>query len=769
MAAMPVITDIVPPGPGTYGVASRPAVTVVFSEPVNVTGSPSIAVRIGAVDRAFTNGFAVREQNAVTFTYAPQTGDNGSLTITGPIRLDGGTIKGDDGSDAALSFPAEEAPGVIFDTVPPAAPFVNAVTPASPRFDQPFTVTGTAEPGSRVYVGTADARTLFNSLTDANGNWSVAASPQPAGTYTWEARATDHGGSSPPTSFTFTVQHAPPTPGVPTITRVGPPAAGTYNAEYRGFVLIHVQFSEPVIVTGSPVMVTRIGSTTTEFRASGGTNSDTVLFGGSVPWDREGTLSITGPLLLNGGTIRGHDGDDASLSFTPVEAPEVFIDSILPAAPVINGVSPASPTSEQSFTSAGTAEPGATVHTTFPENMSAPVNVDGNWWMTFPPRAEGTYTFFLYTTDPAGNDSHWQRAANNGVPVSITVQPTPTGRPTITSQPQSYAATEGSTVTFSTATSAANATFQWHYNGAPIANATGSTLIIENATPQQTGLYTAVVTESGAFTVSNPAILGLASNVKVVGPGTEVLTDVVHPNGNIYDQVLPGGAALTVTANPQQVTRTSWVDLSGDIIQAEFSGAGSLSIVLAVPSGPAVAENYNQPDVAYMRGHAGLVITGADETTNVAVFSVGRITAVDQSLFREGVDYHGVADLAFIAIASANGSFGGVYAGNANFWSTRGSTGIHAPGVRFNGPVNICEITATEEATPVILLGAVTDAHIAGGDLAQTNGRAVQVSGLTKLRFVAGMTSHGRELPALICQGRLEENGSDVTAKLVSP
>jgi hypothetical protein len=42
---------------------------------------------------------------------------------------------------------------------------------------------------------------------------------------------------------------------------------------------------------------------------------------------------------------------------------------------------------------------------------------------------------------------------------------------------------------------------------------------------------------------------------------------------------------------------------------------------------PAPAANYNQPGVNYVRGHVGIVITGADETTNLSVFSVGRIIA----------------------------------------------------------------------------------------------------------------------------------------------
>jgi hypothetical protein len=57
--------------------------------------------------------------------------------------------------------------------------------------------------------------------------------------------------------------------------------------------------------------------------------------------------------------------------------------------------------------------------------------------------------------------------------------------------------------------------------------------------------------------------------------------------------------------------------------------------------------------------------------------------------------------------------------------------------------------------------------NITGGDLLQSNNRAVQVSGVGQLRFVAGTTSHNDLLPAQTNKGRLEQNGADVTAQIV--
>lgn len=304
------------------------------------------------------------------------------------------------------------------------------------------------------------------------------------------------------------------------------------------------------------------------------------------------------------------------------------------------------------------------------------------------------------------------------------------------------------------------AEIEWHFNGRAIG--TGETLVIEGIQPDLTGLY-AAVQGGDAGTTSEPAILGIASRAKLVGLGTEVGSNIVHPNRNVYDQVLLQGSAATLTADPGEVTRISFVDLTDDIVQVEFSGAGALTVVLENFSGPALAANYNQPDVAYMKGHAGIVITGADETTHVAVFSVGSANSVNQGLFRSNVTYDGVADIAYLAIMSANGKFGGIRAGNVNFFATKGFTGIYAPEVQFRGPVFVGEINAFDSASPVLVIGAVTDVRVTGGDLQQPNNRPVRVAGFTQLQFTAGSSSHGAIWPARANQGRLEYGGVDVT------
>lgn len=774
--AAPMVKSIATPPPGEYGVGSTTSIGLLFDEAVLVTGVPSVEVHIGAMTRQFVYDPSIFSGSAsvqVNFRYQLQAGDDGTLNVTGPISLNGGTIKAKDGTDAQLTFTPAADPRVIYDATPPPAPVIS-ISPASPNSEQAFTLSGTAEPGSTVFFRAGSAG---SAVADASGNWSLTFGPRAAGTYTYAAAARDRAGNvSAASNLSFTVQPETPPPGAPVVTGLTLPADRYYgegtvrNDPHEMYITVN--FNARVIVTGAPTLALKVGSA---LRMSGAPRSANTGLGFTsitfpyVPlYTDDGSLTVTGPIMLNGGTIKSESGADASLSFASVDAPGVIIDLVSPAYPTVTGLSPRSPTPDQSFTLSGTAEPFCTVGVSNePQAPTAPVDANGNWSLTFPPRATGTYTLLIYTRDRANNTSY-PPISSGGTPVTVTVQTTPTGGPPITTPPTNRLGTAGSSVTIIAGSVAPNATYQWNYNGAAIAGATNATLTVDNLAPGHTGLYSVVASDSGGSTLSPPAALGLLTDQKVLGAGQEVGSNIVHPNGNVYDQTLLTGSAVTLTADPGQVSRASWVDMNNEIVQVEFSGAGTLSIVLAVPSGPAPAQNYNQPGVAYMKGHAGLVITGANRSTNVSIFSVGRMTAVNQAIFRDDVNYEGVANLAFLAILSDDGGFGGIRAGNANFWSTRGVTGIFAPRVHFYGPVYLCEITATEDATPMLLLGSASDTRITGGDLLQTNGRAVQVSGLTQLRFTAGSTSDGQILPALACRGRLEDNSHDVTAQVAA-
>ena len=63
---------------------------------------------------------------------------------------------------------------------------------------------------------------------------------------------------------------------------------------------------------------------------------------------------------------------------------------------------------------------------------------------------------------------------------------------------------------------------------------------------------------------------------------------------------------------------------------------------------------------------------------------------------------------------------------------------------------------------------AQADAHVTGGNFSQLNGRAVQVAGVSSVRFEAGTDSQGRPLAAQTNQAQFEQDGQVVTQQVVS-
>jgi cyclophilin family peptidyl-prolyl cis-trans isomerase len=365
------------------------------------------------------------------------------------------------------------------------------------------------------------------------------------------------------------------------------------------------------------------------------------------------------------------------------------------------------------------------------------------------PRAIGTASVLVWATDTNGNIAE------------TTFVVTVAAGPVFTTQPVSQNVAVGGSVVLSAGATGGTG-YRWQHNGVDVVNATAATLTLSNVQPRDAGIYTAIVSDGSGAIASRPAIVGVTTNEKVTGDAEEVGTNIVHANHNVYDQVLLKGPAATVTADPGQVLRLSYVDLTDDIVQVEFSGAGTLSIVLDNATGPATPINYNQT-IAYMKGHATIVIAGANETTNVSVFSVGRATAVNQALFRDDVSYDGMADIALLAISSTNGHIAGVRTANTRYLATRGLTGVYAPNVQIDGPLYVGDVVAADRASPMLVTAGVGDARVTGGDLLQANARSVQIEGLTQLLMDAGTDSNANPQPPLTIRGRLELNGADVT------
>src|SRR6202011_288968 len=95
---------------GSYTTGTSVPVTVTFSETVNVTGTPKLALNSGGT-ASYVSGSG---SNALTFTYTVAAGENAThldCASAASLTLNGGTIKDAATNAAALTLPAPGAAG----------------------------------------------------------------------------------------------------------------------------------------------------------------------------------------------------------------------------------------------------------------------------------------------------------------------------------------------------------------------------------------------------------------------------------------------------------------------------------------------------------------------------------------------------------------------------------------------------------------------------------------------------------------------------------
>ena len=220
------------------------------------------------------------------------------------------------------------------------------------------------------------------------------------------------------------------------------------------------------------------------------------------------------------------------------------------------------------------------------------------------------------------------------------------------------------------------------------------------------------------------------------GSGEIVGTNIPHPNGNVFDQILLTGESLKVRADTDQITRVSFLDLYDDIVQVEYSGSGVMTVLMdpETYSSPALPVKYNQ-QVAYVKGRPRLQVEGADASTFISIFTVGKINAVNQNLFLQGVVYDAVADVSLLEVVNSL-SMGGILCANTRFSASKGKVGIDARNIPIAVRLTVGEIDADEDAVPYFMVGEGSftvnasnpGLRLTGGNLQQSNGASIIVA-----------------------------------------
>jgi hypothetical protein len=294
---------------GTYRAGQLVPVTVRFSEPVEVTGTPRLTLATGATQRpaGYASGSGT---DTLTFEYTVQDGDNaGDLdyAATGSLSPNGGAIRDAAGNGAALTLPAPGAAGslganraIVVDTAAPAAPTavtlasgggcVNLATRAAVAIEVAVPATSSGADTIRVTVTDSNGSVLIFTRPAINGGGTVSFSGLDLtglaeGVLTLRGYAGDvAGNSSSPLINTYTKDTV--VPGAPASVALtnGLGAGNSYiNRSNRGAVSFQV--------TWSPDAANSAGDTiSVALTTSGGPASAT----GSGPRGAGASLAVTG-------------------------------------------------------------------------------------------------------------------------------------------------------------------------------------------------------------------------------------------------------------------------------------------------------------------------------------------------------------------------------------------------------------------------------------------------------------------------------------------
>lgn len=225
----------------SYKAGNGIAITVAFSEVVNVTGTPQLTLNSGGT-ASYASG---TNSNLLTFNYTVLAGQNSTdldYSSTSALTLNGGAIKDSAGNDANLTLAAPGGPAslgnnksIVIDTAAPTAPSApvlaansdSGVAGDNRTNNTTPTFTGTAELGSTVTIFDGSTQVGTGATTPA-GNYSIAVSALTTGSHTITAKATDVAGNVSTASDSLAIIIDNVVPAAPTLT--SPTLAVSTNA-----------------------------------------------------------------------------------------------------------------------------------------------------------------------------------------------------------------------------------------------------------------------------------------------------------------------------------------------------------------------------------------------------------------------------------------------------------------------------------------------------------------------------------------------------------
>jgi len=335
---------------GTYGVGEIIDILVIFSEPVNITGTPQLTLETGSVN-AVIDYSSGNLTNTLIFSYTVALGHTSldlDYTSTSALSLNGGTIRDLVGNSADLTLSSPGGSGslgdnkdIIIDTTSPSITNVTSNKPngtygvgeiidISITFSEAVYVTGT--PQLTLETGTVDAIidytsgsgtiTLTFTYTVASGHTSSDLGYESINALSGTIRdvaTNDANKTLPAPGATGSLSDNKDiiletiSPTVMDVSSTKPD--GTYGEGET--INIIIDFSETVYVTGTPQLTLETGSVDAIIDYVSGNGTATLVFTYVVASGHNSEdldYESANALSLNGGSIKDSVGNDAVLT-----------------------------------------------------------------------------------------------------------------------------------------------------------------------------------------------------------------------------------------------------------------------------------------------------------------------------------------------------------------------------------------------------------------------------------------------------------------------
>jgi hypothetical protein len=408
---------------GSYKAGTVIPVTVNFSEPVVVTGTPTLALNTAPAENAtYSSGSGT---SALVFNYTVQAGDNvAALDYTGTGALNGGTIADPAGNNAILTLASPGAAGSLaanksirIDTNPPGIPSLTGPADASylgatPTLSATFSNSDAGDSGTLDFQVCSDSNctAVVKSGSSAgglhngdSGNWTPSGLAD--GTYYWQAGGVDAAGNQSAWSAprSFTLDTTPPTA----------PALGTIAARINNKTpQLSATFSDPG-ATDSGTLAFQLCSDSSCTSVLQNSTQSGIADNATAHWAPSSLADRVYYWRVQATDSAGNQSSWASAGFV--------VDTVPPGAPTLDSPAAAARVNTTklgaTFVDSDSSDSGTVTFelcsdaacSTVVGSPSTSATVSGGTAVSWTPTGvtDGTYYWRLRATDAAGNQTGW--------------------------------------------------------------------------------------------------------------------------------------------------------------------------------------------------------------------------------------------------------------------------------------------------------------------------------------------------------------------------